>query len=117
MIILEFIWALYQLCSVAFTTLFLWGLFKTLTNRKEREQLLREYRGQSDNDETETVTKIKLLYVESFNGVWFVYDKLTNQFVAQATSEVEALERAKSLFPKHNILVADDKNLLTKLPN
>jgi len=87
----------YIFISVTFTTFFLIGLI-----RKLRKKL-------SDKDTEELIEKVKnqlkLVYIEQDCGMFHLYDKTTNCFMAQGYTEDEMWATAKLNFPKQEFII------------
>jgi uncharacterized membrane protein len=99
--ILKAIWTVYSIISVVFTTFFLIGL---ITNVRKELNLTRNI---------ETVkNSIKIVYIEEVGSAYFMYDKLTQRFICQASSESEALQKAESMFPGFKVLTTTKEEQL-----
>ena len=48
---------------------------------------------------TAVLDKMRLVYIEQVGGAVYMYDKLTNNFLLQATTEEELWTKAKEQFP------------------
>ena len=81
----------YVTISTVCFTLFLIGLLRNI--RKEL----------SGNNEikkgTEVLNKMRIVYIEQIGDAVYMYDKLTNNFLLQASSEEELWTKAESQYP------------------
>jgi hypothetical protein len=87
---MEFLKALgiaYVTISTIAFTIFMVRLFRNL-----REVL-------SDKKGTEVLNTMRLVYIEQVGDAVYMYDKLTNNFLLQATTEEELWTKAKEQFP------------------
>lgn len=86
--------------SVAFTTFFLFGLIRHLRSRlkeKDTAELLEKVKNH-----------IKVVYKEQVGDVYYLYDKTTNNFIAQGTTEDEMWANAHLTFPKQEFIIEGD---------
>lgn len=97
MAFLHFILQVYICISCAFTTFFLFGLIQNLRRRFK------------DNDTNELLAKVKeqlkVVYKEQVGDVHYLYDKTTNNFIAQGTTEDEMWSNAKLTFPQQDFII------------
>lgn len=87
----------YIFISVAFTTFFLIGLIRNLHKALKKD------------DTAEVLEKVKnqlkLVYIEQDCGMFHLYDKTTNCFIAQGYTEDEMWATAKLNFPKQEFII------------
>ena len=91
---------IYIAISVTFTTFFLIGLVRNLRKALEKddaEELLEKVKNQ-----------LKLVYIEQGCGMFHLYDKTTNCFIAQGYTEDEMWATAKLNFPKQEFIIEGD---------
>lgn len=90
----------YTFISVAFTTMFLIGLVKSI--RKELK----------GNDAEEFMEKfkdhIKLVYKEQVGDAYYLYDQSTKHFIAQGNTEQEMWRQAKLRYPTKEFIIEGD---------
>lgn len=60
----------------------------------------KELTGKKNNKDTAILDKIQLVYVEQIDGAVYMYDKMTNNFLLQASTEDELWVKANEQFPK-----------------
>jgi hypothetical protein len=87
---MEFLKALgmvYVTISTIAFTIFMIRLFKNI-----REVL-------SDKKSTEVLNTMRLVYIEQVGDAVYMYDKLTNNFLLQATTKDELWHKAKEQYP------------------
>lgn len=88
---------IYISICVTFTTFFLFGLVRELRKKlsnKDTEELLAKVK-----------EHIKVVYVEQVCGMFHLYDKTTNKFIAQGYTEDEMWENAHLTFPKQEFII------------
>ena len=95
--ILQVIWEFYVIGCITFTTLFLVGLIRHLRVKLK------------ENDKSELVEQlqnhIKVVYVEQVCGMYHLYDKINNSFIAQGYTEDEMWYNAHLTFPKKDFII------------
>lgn len=100
MAFLHFILQVYICISCAFTTFFLFGLIRSLHNAFKKE------------DAAEVIEKVKnqlkLVYIEQVCGMFHLYDKTTNSFIAQGYTEDEMWANAHLTCPKQEFIIEGD---------
>lgn len=89
-----FIIGFFLVFCVLFTINFIYAIVKAV----------REETALKDTVET-LKTSFKLVYIEKTDGITFLYDQLTNNFIAQGRTDEEAWARAKERFPNKEFLV------------
>ena len=77
----------YVTLSTVMFTIFLVRLIRNL------REVLSEKKG------TEVLNTMRLVYIEQVGDAVYMYDKLTNNFLLQATTEEELWTKAKEQFP------------------
>ncbi len=86
--------------SVAFTTFFLFGLVKHLRDKFK------------EKDTAELIEKVKddlkVVYKEQVGDAYYLYDKTTNHFIAQGSTEDEMWANAHLTFPKQEFIIAGE---------
>jgi hypothetical protein len=95
--ILKAIWTVYTTACIIFTTMFLIGLFRSLRKAlgsKETEELVEKLQ-----------QHIKVVYVEQVCGMYHLYDKINNSFIAQGYTEDEMWTNAHLTFPKQEFII------------
>lgn len=95
--LLEAIWTVYLYFSAGFTTFFLIGLYRNLRKafkEKETEELIEKVKDH-----------LKVVYVEQVCGVYHLYEKVSNQFIAQGYTEDEMWANAHLTFPKQEFII------------
>ncbi len=81
----------YVTISTVCFTLFLIGLFRNI--RKELS-------GKSaESNSSEILSKMRLVYVEEVCGMYHLYDKINNSFIAQGYTEDEMWTKAEEQYP------------------
>ena len=100
--ILKGILIAYGVGSVIFTTIFLVNLAIHVRRALNIAKDLKE-----------AADTLKLVYLEHHEGWSYLYDSVTNNFIAHAESDDLVLAKAKSLFPKYKITVLSKNNLTT----
>lgn len=81
---------------VIFTTFFLIGLVRNI--RREIDIV----------EGVKVAAKtLKIVYVEHAGGVYRMYDKISNQFICQATDELELWKIAREKFPDKTVTTLD----------
>ena len=95
--ILKAVLLVYVIISVVFTTFFLFGLLRHLRTRlaKKTTQELAE----------KLQNHIKVVYVEQVCGMYHLYDKINNSFIAQGYTEDEMWANAHLTFPKQEFII------------
>lgn len=91
---------IYIFICCAFTTFFLFGLIRNLRRtlkNKTTEELVSELQ-----------QHIKVVYKERVGDVHYLYDKVSNNFIAQGTTEDEMWANAKLTFPKQEFIIEGD---------
>jgi hypothetical protein len=81
----------YITISTVCFTLFLIGLIRNL-----RKVLSDEQNGKKSTD---VLSKMRLVYIEQVGNAVYMYDKLTNNFLLQATTKDELWTKAKEQYP------------------
>ena len=81
----------YVTISTICFTLFLIGLFRNLRKVLSSEEQVKKG--------TNVLSKMRLVYVEQVGDAVYMYDKLTNNFLLQATSKEELWSKAETQFP------------------
>lgn len=95
--ILKAIWTVYTTACIIFTTMFLIGLFRNLRrtlSSKETEELIEKAK-----------SHLKVVYLERIDNTHYLYDKVTNNFIAQGKSEDEMWANARLTFPKQEFII------------
>ena len=95
--LLKTIWTVYLYFSAGFTTFFLFGLIKHLREKlkeKRTEELIEKVKDH-----------LKVVYVEQVCGVYHLYDKVSNRFIAQGYTEDEMWANAHLTFPKQEFII------------
>ncbi len=95
--ILKAIWTVYTVGCVIFTTFFLVGLVRSLRkafSSKQTDELLEQIKAQ-----------IKVVYLERVGDTHYLYEKVTNNFIAQGNSEDEMWANAHLTFPKQEFII------------
>ena len=95
--LLKAIWTVYTLLCVGFTTLFLIGLIRNLRKvfkEKDTEKLLEQVRDH-----------LKVVYKEQEGDVHYLYEKVSNQFIAKGATEDEMWEQAHLTFPSQEFII------------
>lgn len=82
----------YMTVSTVCFTLFLIGLFRNVRKELSNKETAKEVSKIAD--------RIRLVYVEQVGGAVYMYDKLTNSFLLQATTEEELWAKAEAEFPQ-----------------
>ena len=98
MAFLHFILQVYICISCAFTTFFLFGLIGHLRDRlkdKKTDEALIE----------KVKNHLKVVYMEEDCGIFHLYDKTTNLFIAQGYTEDEMWANAHLTFPKQEFII------------
>lgn len=92
---LETLFTLYIIFCAVFTTFFLFGLTRHL-----RRKL---------NDNSELVEQlhnhIKIVYQERIGDAYYLYDKVSDSFIAQGATEDEMWYNAHLTFPKQDFII------------
>ena len=95
--VLQTIWDFYVIGCVIFTTFFLVGLIRAIRAKFK------------DNDTSDLVEQlqnhIKVVYVEQVCGMYHLYDKINNSFIAQGYTEDEMWRNAHLTFPKKDFII------------
>jgi len=97
MSILQALLQAYIAISVTFTTFFLFGLIRELRKKfkeKDTEELLEKVKNH-----------LKVVYIEQDCGIFHLYDKTTNLFLAQGYTEDEMWANAHLTFPKQEFII------------
>jgi hypothetical protein len=81
----------YMTISTVCFTLFLIGLIRNLRKVFASEQDLKKG--------ADVLSKIRLVYIEQADDAVFMYDKLTNNFLLQATTKDELWTKANEQYP------------------
>ena len=81
----------YVTISTVCFTLFLIGLFRNI--RKALSNETAEAKG------SEILSKMRIVYIEQVGGAVYMYDKLTNSFMLQATTKEELWTKAETEYP------------------
>lgn len=87
----------YIFISVTFTTFFLFGLVRELRrklNDKDTEELLEKVK-----------EHIKVVYLERIGNTHYLYEKVSNRFIAQGSTEDEMWENAHLTFPQQEFII------------
>lgn len=95
--LLKDIWTGYLYVSAGFTTFFLVGLIRNLRRvfkEKATEELVEKVKDH-----------LKVVYVEQVCGMYHLYEKVSNQFIAQGYTEDEMWEQAHLTFPKQEFII------------
>lgn len=95
--ILHGILQVYIFISCAFTTFFLFGLIGHLRDRvkdKKTEELLEQVK-----------EHIKVVYKERVGDTHYLYEKVSNQFIAQGPTEDEMWANAHLTFPTQEFII------------
>lgn len=77
--------------STIMFTLFLIGLIRNLRKVLSNEEKVKKG--------TDVLSKMRLVYIEQVGDAVYMYDKLTNNFLLQATSKDELWNKAKEQYP------------------
>ena len=97
MAILHTLLNIYIVISVAFTTFFLFGLIGHLRDKfkeKNTEELLKKVKDH-----------LKVVYVEQDCGMYHLYEKVSDRFIAQGYTEDEMWANAHLTFPKQEFII------------
>lgn len=95
--LLKAIWAVYTFLCVGFTTFFLIGLYRNLRkelNNKVTQEVLDKVKDH-----------LKVVYVEQVCGMYHLYDKISDSFIAQGYTEDEMWANAHLTFPKQEFII------------
>lgn len=95
--LLKAIWAVYTFLCVGFTTFFLIGLIRNLRkafNEKATEELVEKVKDH-----------LKVVYKEQVGDVHYLYEKVSNQFIAQGATEDEMWANAHLTCPSQEFII------------
>lgn len=90
--ILNWIIFFFLFFCVMFTVTFFWTFMKNLK--------IEQARSESHN--------VLLVYVEQINGINYLYEKLTNNFICQSADVKELAEIAQERYPDYQIKVVEE---------
>ena len=80
----------YMTISTVCFTLFLIGLIRNLRKELSKEQ---------SKKSADVLSKMRLVYIEQVGDAVYMYDKLTNNFLLQATTKDELWTKANEQYP------------------
>ena len=95
--LLKSIWTVYVFLCVGFTTFFLIGLVRNLRRafkEKATEELVEKVKDH-----------IKVVYKEHVGDAHYLYERVSNQFIAQGSTEDEMWANAHSTFPAQEFII------------
>ena len=95
--LLKAIWTVYTFLCVGFTTFFLIGLVRNLRKAfsdKDTEELLEKVRDH-----------LKVVFIERVGDTHYLYEKVSNQFIAQGPTEDEMWANAHLTFPAQEFII------------
>lgn len=81
----------YMTISTVCFTLFLIGLIRNLRKALSSDDKIK--------NGTDVLSKMRLVYIEQVGDAVYMYDKLTNNFLLQASSKEELWTKAEAQFP------------------
>lgn len=90
----------YIIISVTFTTFFLIGLIRNLRKVLKKEETVEAFE--------KVKNQIKLVYLEQVGDAYYLYDKATNNFIAQGVTEDEMWTNAALTFPNKEFIIAGE---------
>lgn len=98
--IISVFWTIYLYAGAVVLTFFLWGFYR---NFKRINSIV-----ETTQRTVEQLNEVKLVYIETINGVHYMYDFISRAFICQAASEDELWECARAKFPNKDILLTEN---------
>lgn len=97
--ILQTIWEFYVIGSVIFTTCFIWGLHKYISEKNNDgiDSKQSEMKYLKDN--------AIAVYLQEINNCFYLYEYATNNFIAQGLTQEEMWLNAKKKFPTKDFVI------------
>jgi hypothetical protein len=91
--ILHIVWTIISVISVIFTVIFLYFF------------IINVYKELKVKDNVEVIKKtMKIVYIEQVGNMWHMYDKFGHNFICQAPTEAELLNKAEHMFPDMKVI-------------
>ena len=94
--ILNTIWLVISIFSVAFTVMFIYFFIKNVYVELALAKDVEKFK-----------QAVKLVYIEQVDGMFRMHDKFTHHYICQAPTEEELWDLAKQQLPNMKILTAD----------
>jgi hypothetical protein len=101
--LLTAIWTVYTYLCVVFATFFLVGLVRNLYNvfnKKDTNELVERIK-----------RRLKVVYTEQVGSAYYLYEKTTNNFIAQGPTEDEMWANARLICPSQEFIIEGENGV------